>query len=157
MRAIAALLPLALVVAGSWLPVSASAQSTATLSPSSPSVVIALPPRAEGDLLQVEVTAVRNPKRAPVALRVTLQDADRRAPPEDVMRLALFPADQPGAAVARPDDALDRLRRSLGAAPTGLIAHIAFDLSGDAVPAAPPVELQLEARWTAAPRPFTPR
>jgi hypothetical protein len=137
------------VVGGLTMPV--SAQASSTLSRSSPSVEIALPPRTEGALLEVKVIAVRNPDDVPVSLRVMLQDAQRRAAPEDVMRFALFPANQPGASVARPDDALERLRRSLGVAPTRLVAHVAFDLSAGDVPAAPRAELQIEATWTGPP------
>jgi hypothetical protein len=150
-RTVAPYLYAAVVVVGSGLAVPVFAQASSTLSRSSPSVEIALPPRTEGALLEVKVIAVRNPDDVPVSLRVLLQDAQRRAPPEDVMRFALFPPDRPGASVARPDDALERLRRSLGVAPTRLVALVTFDLSAGDVPTAPRAELQVEATWTGPP------
>lgn len=152
-RAIAPHLFAALLFVASGPGVPACAQRMAALSPLVPSAEVTLPPRPDGALLKVAVTAVRNPQLVPISLRVTLQDAERRGPPEDVTRFALFPPDQPGAALVRPDAALDRLRRALGAAPTLLIAHVAFDVSAESARVAPPAELQIEAAWVPAPRP----
>jgi hypothetical protein len=109
---------------------------------------LALGAAPAGDaILQVVVAEVRNPEKAPVSILVTLQDHEKTVAPVDVMRFALFPADQPGRFTGRADQALEQLAARLGARPARLVLAVEFDPAAGAALARPPVEIRVSAAW----------
>ena len=141
------------LLAGCLGPATAVAAGAAvTLAPESPRVELALGSAPAGDaILQVVVSAVRNPEKVPVSILVTLQDNERKVSPVEVMRFALFPADQPGSFIGRADKALEHLAARLGARPARLILATEFDPAAGAALARPPVEVRLSAVWVTTP------
>jgi hypothetical protein len=137
------------LLAGCLGPVAPVASGAAvTLAPASPHVELALEAApARGAILQVVVSEVRNPEKVPVSIRVTLQDHEKRVAPVDVMRFALFPADQPGRFTGRADQALEQLASRLGARPARLLLTVEFDPAAGAALARPPVEIRVSAAW----------
>jgi hypothetical protein len=142
-----------LVMLGLLGPTGSSAHEVeGVLGPSRTRVELPLgPPPADNAILQVAVSAVRNPEKVPVSVLVTLQDAERRSPRVDVFRFALFPPDAPGRFIGRADSALELIAGRIGTRPTRLILGVEFDPAAGAASDRTAVELQVSGGWTAVP------
>lgn len=145
------LLSAVLLAAFFWPSSTVASSGAATLAPNTPRVdlLVEAVPSADA-ILQVVVSQVRNPDKVPVSVLVTVQDSARRAVPVEVMRFALFPADEPGRFNGRADQALDQLAARLGARPSRLVVVVEFDpVAGPGRAKPPPVELRVSALWIA--------